>query len=155
MENNKRVLKGGVRRKIISVLLVTIVLVIAAFTAIFLFQSRRVEQLVDDTYKAQEYVDQIHGHGSRYESLREDAVAAFHREMFHARNILFLLVVFIVAAGMASAYIGSTFMPMVFGHLQQRVGIAVMPLYLLLFAVVNLAVLELAYRRIARKSRKT
>jgi len=50
---------------------------------------------------------------------------------------------------MASAYIGSTFMPMVFGHLQQAFGIGVMPVYLLVFAAMNIGMLELAYRKLA------
>ena len=51
---------------------------------------------------------------------------------------------------MAAAYIGSTFMPMVFGQIQQKLGIDIMPAYLLIFAAVSLAMLEIAYRRIAR-----
>lgn len=53
---------------------------------------------------------------------------------------------------MASAYIGSTFMPMVFGHLQQAAGIAVMPLWLLLFAAGNILLLELSYRKLPRRT---
>lgn len=48
---------------------------------------------------------------------------------------------------MASAYVGSTFMPMVFGILQDHIGIAIMPEYLLIFAVLNIGLLELAYRQ--------
>ena len=55
----------------------------------------------------------------------------------------------VIGLQMASAYIGSTFMPMVFGHIQQAAGIAIMPLYLLLFALLNISLLEIAYRRIA------
>ncbi len=55
---------------------------------------------------------------------------------------------------MASAYIGSTFMPMVFGHLQQAVGIGIMPLYLLIFALLNIGMLELAYRTLPGKADK-
>ena len=51
---------------------------------------------------------------------------------------------------MASAYMGSTFMPMVFGHIQQAAGIAIMPLYLLVFALLNISLLEIAYRRLAK-----
>lgn len=51
---------------------------------------------------------------------------------------------------MAAAYIGSTFMPMVFGQIQQKFGIDIMPAYLLIFAAVSLAMLEIAYRKIAR-----
>lgn len=58
----------------------------------------------------------------------------------------------VIGLQMASAYIGSTFMPMVFGHLQQAVGIRVMPAYLLLFALMNIGLLELAYRRLAGRS---
>ncbi len=48
---------------------------------------------------------------------------------------------------MASAYLGSTFMPMVFGILQEKIGIAVMPVYLLIFAVLNISLLEVTYRK--------
>jgi hypothetical protein len=37
-------------------------------------------------------------------------------------------------------------MPMVCGHLQQAVGIGIMPLYLLVFAMMNIGFLELTYR---------
>ncbi len=53
----------------------------------------------------------------------------------------------VIGLQMAAAYVGSTFMPMVFGGLQQAVGIAVMPWYLLLFAVMNAGFLEIAYRK--------
>lgn len=55
----------------------------------------------------------------------------------------------VIGLQMASAYIGSTFMPMVFGHLQQALGIAIMPAYLLIFAAMNICMLELAYRKLA------
>ena len=55
----------------------------------------------------------------------------------------------VIGLQMASAYVGSTFMPMVFGHLQQMVGIAVMPVYLLVFAFLNIGMLELAYKRLS------
>ena len=50
---------------------------------------------------------------------------------------------------MAAAYFGSTFMPMIFGLLQQRIGIGIMPLYLLLFALLSIRMLETAYRKLA------
>ena len=53
---------------------------------------------------------------------------------------------------MASAYVGSTFMPMVFGLIQQSVGIGIMPFYLLIFAVMNISLLEVAYRKIRQSS---
>ena len=55
----------------------------------------------------------------------------------------------VIGLQMASAYIGSTFMPMVFGHLQQSMGISIMPAYLLLFAAMNICMLELTYRKLA------
>ena len=58
----------------------------------------------------------------------------------------------VIGLQMASAYIGSTFMPMVFGHLQQAVGIGVMPLYLLVFAAMNIGLLETAYVRCGNRS---
>ena len=54
----------------------------------------------------------------------------------------------VIGLQMASAYIGSTFMPTVFGFIQQNVGIGIMPIYLLLFAALNFVFLELAYRAI-------
>lgn len=56
----------------------------------------------------------------------------------------------VIGLQMASAYIGSTFMPMVFGILQQAVGIGIMPVYLTVFAVLNIGMLEFAYKRIAQ-----
>lgn len=57
----------------------------------------------------------------------------------------------VIGLQMASAYLGSTFMPMVFGRLQQAVGIWIMPLYLALFAFLSIVFLEVAYQKIRRK----
>ncbi len=54
----------------------------------------------------------------------------------------------VISLQMASAYIGMTFMPMVFGHIQQAAGIGIMPVYLLSFAILNFMMLEIAYRRL-------
>ena len=51
----------------------------------------------------------------------------------------------VIGLQMASAYVGSTFMPMIFGHLQQHIGIGIMPVYLLIFAVLNIGLLERTY----------
>ena len=51
----------------------------------------------------------------------------------------------VIGLQMASAYVGSTFMPMVFGNLQQHIGIGIMPIYLLIFAVFNIGLLEKTY----------
>ena len=52
----------------------------------------------------------------------------------------------VIALQMASAYVGSTFMPMIFGILQEAIGIHIMPIYLLIFAILNIVMLELAYK---------
>ena len=54
----------------------------------------------------------------------------------------------VIGLQMASAYIGSTLMPMVFGLIQQAIGIWIMPVYLTIFAVINICMLEFAYKRI-------
>ncbi len=51
----------------------------------------------------------------------------------------------VIGLQMASAYLGSTFMPFVFGYLQLHIGIGIMPLFLLVFAVLNLGMLEWTY----------
>ncbi len=56
----------------------------------------------------------------------------------------------VIGLQMASAYVGSTFMPMVFGILQQHIGIGIMPFYLLIFAVLNLGFLEITYRKLPK-----
>ena len=92
---------GGIRRKIFSMLLITIILIIAAYTAVYLFQSARVEQLVSDIYEEQEQVYIDNGLEDQVAGIEDRTVSAFHREMFHARNILILSVAAIVAAGIA------------------------------------------------------
>ena len=57
----------------------------------------------------------------------------------------------VIGLQMAFAYTGSTLMPMIFGQIQQRVGIGIMPVYLTLFAVLNIGLLEIAYRQIREK----
>ena len=59
----------------------------------------------------------------------------------------------VIGMQLASACIGSPFMPMIFGQLQQTVGIGIMPAYLLIFAALNIGMLEIAYRKIARNHR--
>ena len=108
MEKLRRIFSGGIRLKIFRMLLITIVLIIAAYTAVFLYQSSRVEQLVDSTYQEQQRLYQVYGLEDQYESFRSSAVARFQREMFHARNILMLSVVASVATGLASAFSTAT-----------------------------------------------
>lgn len=59
----------------------------------------------------------------------------------------------VIGLQMASAYVGSTFMPMIFGALQQVIGIGIMPVYLLIFAVLNLGLLERTYRILKKKTK--
>ena len=94
---------GGIRQKIFGMLLITIILIIAAYTVVFFYQTNKVEQLVNETYEAQEQLYIENGLQYQYKSVRNNAVDRFHTEMFHARNILILLVVLIVAAGMTSS----------------------------------------------------
>ena len=108
MEKIRRIFSGGIRLKIFRMLLITIVLIIAAYTAVFLYQSSRVEQLVDSTYQEQQRIYQVYGLEDQYESFRSSAVARFQREMFHARNILMISVVAIVTTGLASAFSSAT-----------------------------------------------
>ncbi len=60
----------------------------------------------------------------------------------------------VIGLQMASAYMGTTFMPLVFGHIQQAIGIGIMPVYLLIFAVLNIGMLEIAYRKVAAAKRE-
>ena len=108
MEKIRRIFSGGIRLKIFRMLLITIVLIIAAYTAVFLYQSSRVEQLVDNTYQEQQRIYAVYGLEDQYESFRSSALARFQREMFHARNILILSLVAIVATGLASAFSTAT-----------------------------------------------
>ena len=104
MKKLRRLFTGGIRLKIFRMLLITIVLIIAAYTAVFFYQSNKVEQLVNETYETQKQIYVENGMEDQYESIWSRALDTFHNEMFHARNILILVVVLIVAAGMVSAF---------------------------------------------------
>ena len=108
MEKLRRFFTGSIRTKIFSMLLITIILVIAAYTAVFFYQSNKVEQLVKETYETQKQIYLENGLEDQYESIRNDALDTFHEEMFHARNILMISVVAIVATGLASAFSTAT-----------------------------------------------
>lgn len=56
----------------------------------------------------------------------------------------------VIGLQMASAYVGSMFMPTAFGKLQEAAGIWIMPLYLAVFALLNIILLEMVYRQIHR-----
>ncbi len=78
------------------------------------------------------------GMGPVYPSIQHMAPANFGRQYSAS----------VISLQMASAYVGSTFMPMIFGLLQQQIGIGIMPFYLLIFALLNGGFLELTYRKI-------
>ena len=84
------------------------------------------------------------GMGPVYPAIQHMAPANFGRRHSAA----------VIGLQMASAYIGSTFMPMVFGNIQQAVGIGIMPVYLIIFAVLNIGMLEIAYRKVAAAKRE-
>ena len=84
------------------------------------------------------------GMGPVYPAIQHMAPANFGRRYSAA----------VIGLQMASAYIGATFMPMVFGVIQQAVGIRVMPVYLLIFAILNLGLLEIAYRKLPRAAQE-
>ena len=108
MDKQRTIFEGSIRTKIFRLLLITTLMIIVAYTAVFFYQSMRVEQLVDKTYEAQKRVYETYGLEDQYESFRSSAVASFRREMFHARNILILSIVVIVAAGLSSAFSTAT-----------------------------------------------
>lgn len=85
------------------------------------------------------------GMGPVYPAIQHMAPANFGRRYSAA----------VISLQMASAYLGSTFMPTVFGKLQQTAGIWIMPLYLTLFAFLNIAFLEWSYRKISKEERYT
>ncbi len=50
----------------------------------------------------------------------------------------------VISLQMASAYIGTTFMPLLFGILQENLGIWIMPLFLIIFVIINITMIELS-----------
>ena len=47
---------------------------------------------------------------------------------------------------MASAYVGSTFIPPLFGLLGKSAGFAIMPVFLLIFFILMIIMVELTFR---------
>lgn len=58
----------------------------------------------------------------------------------------------IISLQMAFAYVGSTFMPSLFGILQENLGIWIMPIYLVCFLIINISLIELSNFLARRKS---
>ena len=59
----------------------------------------------------------------------------------------------VIGLQMAAAYVGNTFMPMVFGNLQQALGIWVMPYFLLVFALINIGLLEYSHKLVKKRKK--
>ena len=76
------------------------------------------------------------GMGPVYPSIQHMAPEKFGKEYSAA----------VIGLQMSSAYVDSTFMPTVFGIIQQHIGIGIMPVYLLIFAVLNIGLLEYSYK---------
>ena len=53
----------------------------------------------------------------------------------------------VIGLQMAAGYVGSTFMPLVFGFFQQMLTIRIMPVYLLILAALTIGLLELSNRK--------
>ena len=58
----------------------------------------------------------------------------------------------IIGIQMASAYIGSTFMPPLFGLLGSALGFQIMPFYLVLFVILMMIMIEATHRTCSRES---
>lgn len=76
------------------------------------------------------------GMGPIYPSIQHMAPINFGKENASA----------IISLQMASAYIGSTLIPTLFGYLQEIFGMRIMPLFLLFFAFINILFLEITYK---------
>ena len=53
----------------------------------------------------------------------------------------------IIGVQMASAYLGSTFMPPLFGILSSKLGMRIMPVFLAFFVVMMIIMIELTYKK--------
>ena len=76
------------------------------------------------------------GMGPVYPALEHMAPGKFGREHSAA----------VIGLQMAAGYVGSTFMPMVFGFLQEALTIRIMPVYLLILAALTIGLLEMSNR---------
>lgn len=83
------------------------------------------------------------GMGPIYPSIQHMAPANFGQHYSAA----------VIGLQMAAAYTGTTFMPTIFGLLQQQFGIWIMPYYLMVFAVLNIGLLELTYQKFRNQVR--
>ncbi len=77
------------------------------------------------------------GYGPIYPSIIHSTPSNFGEENSQA----------IIGIQMAAAYLGSTFMPPLFGLVANHISIRLMPLYLALFMAINLVMIELLWKR--------
>ena len=61
----------------------------------------------------------------------------------------------IIGIQMAGAYVGSTFVPLLFGLLGNALGFSIMPVYLLCFVLLMIAMTELTFRTAEKERRDT
>lgn len=61
----------------------------------------------------------------------------------------------VVGVQMASAYVGTTFMPPLFGLIAQHISIKLLPLYLIIFVVIIILMIRLMNKKIANKKKVT
>ncbi len=57
----------------------------------------------------------------------------------------------IIGIQMASAYVGSTFMPPIYGFLGSKLGFGIFPIYLTIFALLMITMTELTFRLTSKK----
>ncbi len=56
----------------------------------------------------------------------------------------------VISLQMACAYIGTTFVPLLFGLLQEKLGIWIMPIFLSIFVIINISMIELSHKRVKK-----
>lgn len=59
----------------------------------------------------------------------------------------------VISLQMASAYIGTTFMPYLFGLLQEKIGMWIMPIYLIIFLIINITMIELSNLMVKKQNK--
>ena len=82
------------------------------------------------------------GMGPIYPSIQHMAPINFGKE---ASNT-------IISMQMASGYLGTTFMPMLFGILQKHLSMWIMPIYITIFLLLNIIMIEICYKKIKKQS---
>ncbi|MFQ9511772.1 MAG: MFS transporter, partial [Lachnospiraceae bacterium] len=60
----------------------------------------------------------------------------------------------IIGIQMASAYVGSTFMPPLFGFLGNLIGYTILPVYLSVFIILMISMTEMTFKITAKKDNK-